>query len=76
MRYPWANIVLLVLLIFQWVTGFLGLISGSENLRWILWLHGVGGYAMMAILFWNRIGRTYWQRTAKQRSLSQVTTDY
>src|SRR5574341_581574 len=53
MRYPWANVVLLILLIFQLVTGFLGLISGSENLRWILWLHGIGAYALVAILFWK-----------------------
>ncbi len=55
MRYPWANVVLLILLIFQLVTGFLGLISGSENLRWILWLHGAGGYAIAAISFWKGI---------------------
>jgi DMSO/TMAO reductase YedYZ molybdopterin-dependent catalytic subunit len=53
MRYPWANIALLILLVLQLTTGFLGLINGSENLRWILWLHGVAGYGIAAVLFWK-----------------------
>jgi len=53
MRFPWANTILLVLLIAQLVTGFVGLISGSENFRWVLWLHGIGGYAVVVILIWK-----------------------
>jgi DMSO/TMAO reductase YedYZ molybdopterin-dependent catalytic subunit len=53
MRYPWANIALLILLVLQLVTGLLGLISGSANLRWVLWLHGVGGYAVAVVLIWK-----------------------
>lgn len=53
MRYPWANTILLILLIAQLVTGFGGLISGSENFSWVLWLHGVGGYAAAILLYWK-----------------------
>jgi DMSO/TMAO reductase YedYZ molybdopterin-dependent catalytic subunit len=52
-RYPWVNAALLVLLFFQLVTGFFGLVSGAENLKWILWLHGIGGYAIVVILLWK-----------------------
>ena len=53
MRYIWANTILLTLLVGQILTGFWGLISGSERLWWILWLHGVGGYAILIILVWK-----------------------
>ena len=41
MRHPWVNTVLLVLLLAQLVTGFGGLLSGGEDFRWVLWLHGI-----------------------------------
>lgn len=53
MRYPWANIILLILLTVQLATGFGGLISGSEAFSWVLWLHGVGGYAVVILLHWK-----------------------
>jgi len=53
MRYPWVNTALLVLVIFQLLTGFLGLINGAENLKWFLWLHGIGGYAIAALAIWK-----------------------
>lgn len=52
-RYPWANTALLIVLVFQLATGGLGLISGSHELRWTLWLHGIGGYAAVFLLFWK-----------------------
>ncbi len=55
MRYPWVNAALLVLLLLQLLTGFFGLISGAENLKWILWLHAVGGYAIAVILLWKAL---------------------
>lgn len=53
MRYPWANVALLALLVFQFVTGFLGLINGAEPFRWVLRLHDIGGYAIAVLLFWK-----------------------
>ena len=55
MRYTWANTILLGLLILQIVTGFWGLIRGLETFFWVLWLHGVGGYAVVVVLFWKGI---------------------
>ena len=53
MRYPWVNTALFVLLILQLLTGFLGLINGAENFKWLLWLHGIGGYAIVVLLIWK-----------------------
>jgi hypothetical protein len=52
-RYPWANVALIILLIIQLVTGYFGFINGREARRWILWLHGIGAYAVVLLLFWK-----------------------
>ena len=52
-RYPWANTILLLLILAQLATGFGGLISGSENLRPVLWLHAIGAYAILVVLRWK-----------------------
>ncbi len=53
MRFPWANTVLLALLAAQLVTGFFGLTAGSAARAWVLWLHGIGGYAILLLLVWK-----------------------
>lgn len=53
MRYPWANTILLVLVLGQLATGFGGLVNGSENRSLYLWIHGIGAYAIVLILFWK-----------------------
>lgn len=53
MHYPWANVLLLILLIFQLVTGVAGLVSGAERFGWILQLHSFGSYALLGLLFWK-----------------------
>ena len=53
LRYSWANTILLVLLLWQMLTGFWGLINGSEGRFWVLWLHDLGGYATAIILLWK-----------------------
>ncbi len=53
MRYPWANTLLFILLIAQLLTGLGGLISGSQDFSWVLWLHSVGGYATAILLYWK-----------------------
>ena len=55
MRYPWVNTALLVLLIAQLVTGCVGLVSGAEGYRWVLWLHGIGAYAVAVLLIWKGV---------------------
>lgn len=53
MPYPWANISLLLLLLLQLATGLGGLMSGAESFSWVLWLHGLGGYALALLLYWK-----------------------
>ena len=73
MRYPWANTILLALLMLQLLTGLGGLTSGSERFSWVLWLHGLGGYAVAVLLYWkgliifnvfSRRWRWRWDRVA------------
>lgn len=53
MRFPWANTLLLILIVLQAVTGYFGFTSGREPERWLLWLHGIGAYAIVILLFWK-----------------------
>ncbi len=53
MRFPWANTFLLLALILQGVTGYFGFTSGRENERWLLWLHGIGAFTILLVLFWK-----------------------
>jgi DMSO/TMAO reductase YedYZ molybdopterin-dependent catalytic subunit len=53
MRYPWANTALLLLLAAMLATGLGGLVGGEPAFGWVLWLHGVGGYAILAALVWK-----------------------
>jgi DMSO/TMAO reductase YedYZ molybdopterin-dependent catalytic subunit len=63
MRYPWVNVALLVLLGVDALSGFFGLISGTSGLRWILWLHGIGGYAILGLARWKgSVVREAWRR--------------
>jgi hypothetical protein len=51
MKVPWANILLLLLLLVQTGTGYLGLLNNREQFNWVLWLHGIGAYALVLLLF-------------------------
>ena len=53
MRYPWVNIALLILLVVQLLTGFFGLISGAPIFGWVLWSHGIAGYAILVLFVWK-----------------------
>lgn len=53
MRYPWANVALLLLLLAQLVSGYFGFANGRETQSWLLWLHGVGAYAIAILLLWK-----------------------
>ena len=53
MRFPWANIALLLLLVFQLITGFIGFTNGEVERRWLLWLHGIGAYAISLLILWK-----------------------
>jgi DMSO/TMAO reductase YedYZ molybdopterin-dependent catalytic subunit len=53
MPFPWANTVLLTFIIAQLVSGFFGLTNGVVERAWILWIHGIGAYALLLVLFWK-----------------------
>ncbi len=53
MKAPWANTILLVLLLLQVSTGYLGMLNNQEHRSWILWLHGLVAYALLLLLFWK-----------------------
>jgi hypothetical protein len=63
MKHPWVNVALLVILAVEAASGFFGLISGTSSLRWILWLHGIGGYAILGLGRWKgSVVREAWRR--------------
>jgi hypothetical protein len=51
MRHPWANLALLVLVALQLVTGFVGLLGTSDPFRVLFWVHAIGAYALVVVLF-------------------------
>ena len=53
MRAPWANLLLLFLLVIQVISGYLALTNGDYNDRWTVWLHGIGAYAIILLLVWK-----------------------
>ncbi|MDT8306277.1 MAG: hypothetical protein RRC07_10095, partial [Anaerolineae bacterium] len=53
MRFPWANLTLLLLLLLQVTTGYFGFTSGTPGRAWLLWLHGAGAYAIVLVLLWK-----------------------
>jgi hypothetical protein len=53
MRAPWANILLLILLIVQTASGYLALTNGRLAEQWVVWLHGLGAYAILLLLIWK-----------------------
>jgi cytochrome b561 len=53
MRDGWANIALLAVLVVDLASGLAGLSHGDPELRWLLWLHAVGGYAILLLARWK-----------------------
>ena len=53
MRYPWANILLLLFILSDMLSGFFGLISGSEDRVIYIQVHRVSGYGILAVLSWK-----------------------
>jgi hypothetical protein len=51
LRFPWANVALLLLLLLEVVTGIVGLLGTSDPYRVLFWLHAAGAYAIVCLLF-------------------------
>ncbi|HLB11673.1 MAG TPA: molybdopterin-dependent oxidoreductase [Dehalococcoidia bacterium] len=67
----WANPVLLALVVSQLSTGFVGLTNGSERHAWLLWLHGIGAYAIVLLLAWK--GRVILGSLRSRRAVDPAT---
>ena len=53
MKFPWANSLLLLILVVLAVTGYLGLTEGAANGAWRLWLHGIAAYGLIFLFIWK-----------------------
>lgn len=51
MKVPWVNLLLLILLVIQTVTGYFGMTNGRESNAWVLWVHGLVAYMLLLLLF-------------------------
>jgi DMSO/TMAO reductase YedYZ molybdopterin-dependent catalytic subunit len=51
MKVPWANLLLLILLLAQAITGYLGFTNGRQTSAWILALHGIVAYGLVLLMF-------------------------
>ena len=53
MKHAWANTLLLVLVLVELVTGFLGLVSGSADEAAFMATHRIAGYGILTVLLWK-----------------------
>jgi len=53
MPYPWVNTLLLGFVAVSLASGYFGLTNGDPDKAWILWLHSVAAYAILALLAWK-----------------------
>ena len=70
MRYPWANTLLLLLVLGEGITGVLGLVSGSSNQAIYLNLHRITGFAILALMLWK--GRIVLRALRRRRRMTQL----
>ena len=63
MKAPWVNLLLLLLLVTQTITGYFGFTNGRESSAWILALHGIIAYSLLLLLFFKAdVIRDAWRR--------------
>lgn len=53
MKTPWVNLLLLVLLVIQTISGYFGMTGGREEGVWVLVLHGITAYALLILMFFK-----------------------
>jgi DMSO/TMAO reductase YedYZ molybdopterin-dependent catalytic subunit len=51
MKVPWVNLLLLILLLVQAITGTFGFTNGRATSAWLLALHGIVAYGLVLLLF-------------------------
>ena len=53
MRYPWANILLIVLVVAELITGYLGLTHSQPAWFASMHVHRIMGFAILALFVWK-----------------------
>ena len=55
MRHPWANMLLLVFIAAELMSGFFGLVSSSPDEATFMQVHRVAGYGILGVLLWKAV---------------------
>ena len=53
MKTPWANTILLALLLVELASGFFGLVSGAQDEAFFIAVHRIVGFAILVVLVWK-----------------------
>jgi DMSO/TMAO reductase YedYZ molybdopterin-dependent catalytic subunit len=53
MPHPWVNTLLLGFVAAALTSGYFGLTNGNPGRAWVLWVHGIVAYAILAVLAWK-----------------------
>ena len=75
MKFPWANTLLLALILAELVSGFFGLVSGSPDRAVFIQTHRVAGYSIVVVLIWKGVNILFslrWRRPAVPRIASLI----
>ena len=75
MKFPWANTLLLALILAELVSGFFGLVSGSPDRAVFIQTHRVAGYSIVVVLIWKGVNiliSLRWRRPAVPRIASLI----
>ena len=73
MRFPWANILLLLFLFLELVSGYFGLTSGSDERAFNIQIHRIAGYGILLVAAWkvlNVLRSLRWPRAGSVRVAS------
>lgn len=53
LKFSWANVALLLLVMTLLITGYFGMTNGRFPVAWLLWLHGMAAYGVLVLLLWK-----------------------
>ncbi len=53
MKTPWVNLLLLILLVIQTVSGYFGMTGNREGGAWVLVVHGVAAYGLLILMLFK-----------------------
>ena len=74
MKYPWANVLLLLLGGVELLTGLLGLLWGSPDRAIAMHVHRAGGFAILALLIWK--GQNVFPSLLRRRRWKRYSVPY